>query len=159
MSFTTPDLYDDFGDRCGSCETQFKQYGGRHVFSGRIRTLQCLEDNVLLRRMLETPSDGEVLVVDGSGSLRCALMGDLVAGLGERNGWSGVIIHGAVRDVHALAGLDFGIKALGSNPKKSGKKGTGQMDVSVMFGGATFTPGHWLYSDDNGILVAPEKLT
>jgi regulator of ribonuclease activity A len=156
--FSTADLYDDFADRCCSCETQFRQYGGRREFSGQIRTIKCLDDNTLLRQMLETHSDGEVLVVDGSGSLGSALIGDVIAALGAKAGWSGVIIFGAIRDVRALSGVDFGVKALGSNPKKSAKRGAGQTDVVVSFGGISFTPGDWLYSDDDGILVSSEKL-
>lgn len=157
-SFSTADLYDSFGDRCSSCETQFEQFGGRPVFSGRIRTVKCLDDNILLRRALEMHSDGEVLVVDGSGYMGCALMGDVIGGLGEKNGWSGVVIYAAIRDVLAMARLDFGVKALGSNPKKSAKLGAGQVDVVLSFGGVAFTPGYWLYSDDDGILVSSEKL-
>lgn len=157
-SFSTADLYDAFGNRCHSCDTQFKQYGGRREFSGRIRTIKCLDDNVLLRRMLETRSDGEVLVVDGSGDLGSALIGDVIAGLGAKSGWSGAVVFGAIRDTRALASLDFGLKALGSNPKKSAKHGAGNVDVTLQFGGVIFLPGHWIYSDDDGILVSSEKL-
>lgn len=108
--------------------------------------------------MLETPSDGGVLVVDGSGYLGSALIGDRMAGLGVKNGWSGVVILGAVRDIAALAQMDFGVKALGSNPKRSAKNGAGQTDAPLSFGGVIFSPGHWLYSDDDGILVSTEKL-
>lgn len=156
--FSTADLFDVFEDRCSSCETQFKQYGRRRVFSGQIRTVQCLNDNVLLRRTLETASDGEVLVVDGSGSLGSALIGDIIAGLGAKNGWSGVIIFGAIRDVERISRIDFGVKALGSNPKKSTKAGTGRVDAAVSFGEVTFTPGDWIYSDEDGIIVSADKL-
>jgi regulator of ribonuclease activity A len=157
-SCSTAALYDAFETRCSSCFTQFLQYGGRSAFDGRIRTVECREDNLLVRKLLETASPGEVLVVDGGGSLAAALLGDMLAGLGARNGWSGIVIHGVVRDVHALAAIDFGVKALGSNPRKSSKRGTGTVDALVTFGGVTFTPGHWLYSDDDGILVASEPL-
>ena len=158
QDFATADLCDIFENQVLSCQTQFRQFGGRHVFSGRIRTVESLADNVLLRRLLETHSDGDVAVVDGSGRLGCALMGDVLAGIGIKNGWSGVVIYGAVRDVNAMEKLDFGVKALGSNPRKSGKNGTGRMDVQVAFGGVTFTPGHWIYCDDDGILVSEKKL-
>jgi regulator of ribonuclease activity A len=157
-SFSTADLYDAFSERCSSCETQFRQYGGRREFCGKIRTLKCLGDNSLLRRTLEAHSEGEVLVVDGSGYLGSALMGDILAELGTKNGWSGVVIFGAIRDVRAMAGIDLGVKALGSNPKKSAKHGAGHVDIVVSFGGVAFTPGHWLYSDDDGILVSGEQL-
>lgn len=156
--FTTADLCDAHQENCQICTTQFRQYGGRRVFSGRIHTIECRNDNVLLRRALEQPSPGDVLVVDGGGSLESALIGDIVAGLGLRNGWAGVIIFGAVRDAVALGGLDFGVKALGTNPRKSGKTGTGRADVVVRQGGAVFTPGAWVYSDDDGVLVSPERL-
>jgi regulator of ribonuclease activity A len=157
--FSTSDLFDAFGDSCQSCETQFKQYGRSTVFSGKIRTVKCIGDNVLLRRMLETESEGEVLNIDGSGYLGCALMGSTLAELGLKNGWAGAVIFGAIRDVNALLTLDFGIKALGSNPRKSEKNGAGHVDVFVSFGGATFAPGQWIYSDDDGVLVSTRQLT
>ena len=156
--FSTADLYDDFGEDCASCETQFRQYEGRRVFSGEIRTVKCVDDNVLLRRMLETRSAGEVLVVDASGFLGSALMGDRIAKLGLDNGWSGAVIFGAIRDTGVLSTLEFGVKALRSNPRKCKKHGAGSVDNVVSFGGATFVPGHWLYSDDDGILVSREAL-
>lgn len=157
-SFSTADLYDAHGEACQSCQTQFRQFGARRIFSGPIRTVQCREDNVLLRRLLETESSGGVAVVDGGGSLAAALLGDVVAELGRRNGWSGVIIFGAIRDTVALGRLDFGIKALGSNPRKSAKAGAGAVDGEISFGGATFRPGQWAYSDDDGILVSGQRL-
>jgi len=159
IPFSTADLCDIHEKSCQVCPTQFHQYGGRRVFSGRIRTIECHNDNVLLRRALEQPSPGEVLVVDGGGSLESALIGDIVAGLGLKNGWSGVIIFGAVRDVNALRALDFGVKALGTNPRKSAKTGAGRADVPVRAGGVLFTPGAWVYSDDDGLLVAPGPLS
>ena len=158
QSFQTADLYDSFGHSCSSCETQFKQYGGRRVFSGKIRTVKCIDDNVLLRRTLDSTADGGILIVDGSGYLGSALMGDVIAAMGAKNGWVGVVILGAIRDARALAGMDFGVKALGSNPKKSSKNGTGSVDIPVSFGGVTFTPGQWVYSDDDGILVSATNL-
>ena len=157
--FSTSDLYDAFANRCGSCEVQFKQYGRRRHFSGRIRTVKCINDNALIRRLFETAAAGEVLVVDGGASLSSALMGDMIAALGAKNGWSGAVILGAVRDVCALAQMGFGVKALGSNPKKSSKTGDGCIDEALLFGGVTFAPGHWLYSDDDGIIVSAEKLS
>jgi regulator of ribonuclease activity A len=155
---STSDLFDANGDRCFSCQTQFRQYGGRRAFSGRIQTVECLGDNALVRKLLETHSDGDVLVVDGGAYLGCALIGDMMAGLGMRSGWAGAVIYAAIRDVNALAEMDFGVKALGSNPQRSGKTGTGRVNIPVAFGGITFTPGHWLYSDDDGIMVSPGKL-
>jgi len=112
----------------------------------------------LLKQALSTAGDGAVLVVDGGGSLRSALVGDIIAGLGQKNGWAGLVIWGVVRDTVALGSLDIGIKALGSNPWRSSKNGTGQVDVPVSFGGVEFRPGHWLYSDEDGILVSSRRL-
>jgi len=156
--FATADLFDAAGDRCQSCETQFRQFGGRRAFVGRIRTVRCRADNALARRLLETLADGEVLVVDGGGFLGAALLGDQLAALGVKNCWAGAVIHGAVRDSVALAQMDFGVKALGTNPRRGEKRGTGEVDVVVEFGGVKFTPGHWLYSDDDGILIAEQPL-
>jgi regulator of ribonuclease activity A len=157
-SFQTADLIDDFGDRCTSCDTQFRQFGRETHFYGRIRTVKCYDDNVLVRRALETPSKGEVMVVDGAGFLGSALVGDQMATLAMQNGWAGIVIFGGLRDSVALGGMDLGVKALGTNPKKSGKRGIGETDVSVTFGNATFRPGAWIYSDPDGILVSGENL-
>ena len=133
--------------------TSSRQFGGRSRFSGPAITVACHEDNALLKSVLSEPGEGRVLVVDGGGSLHTALMGDLIAGLAVENGWSGAVINGAVRDVATLRTLDLGIKALGSNPRKSTKTGAGELDVPVEFGGVTFTPGDTVYSDDDGIVV------
>jgi regulator of ribonuclease activity A len=158
MSFATADLYDAHGDALSSCATQFRSYGSRPRFCGPIATVRCLEDNALVKQVLATPGEGRVLVVDGGGSLRTALMGDVIAASAVRNGWAAVVINGAVRDTVALAGLDLGVKALGSNPRKSAKDGQGETDVPVTFGGVTFGPGQWLYSDEDGVVVSPERL-
>jgi regulator of ribonuclease activity A len=158
MEVATADLIDRHGESLQSCDLQFRQFGGRNRFSGRIRTVRCHQDNVLVRQVLSEPGDGQVLVVDGGGSLHTSLVGDVVAGLGQDNGWAGLVINGAVRDVVALGGLDIGLKALGSNPRKSGKEGVGEVDVPVSFGGVRFEPGAWLYSDEDGIVVASAAL-
>src|SRR5262249_35328867 len=157
-SFSTADLVDEHSALVKSCETQFRQYGGRVRFHGQIRTVKSTEDNALVRQTLSTTGYGAVLVVDGAASLRCAMVGDIIAGLGQQNGWAGIVVLGAVRDAVALATLDIGIKALGSNPWRASKNGTGQVDVPVSFGGVEFRPGHWLYSDEDGILVSPKPL-
>jgi regulator of ribonuclease activity A len=153
MTVVTADLYDERGDQLDSCDLQLRQYGGRRAFSGAVVTVRCHEDNVLLKSVLSEPGAGRVLVVDGGGSVHAALMGDVIAGMAVANGWAGVVINGAVRDVAALRELDLGVKALGSNPRKSAKAGGGERDVPVTFGGATFRPGAELFSDDDGILV------
>ena len=157
-TFTTADLSDAAGDRAQPCEVQFQQFGGRRSFCGTIRTVRCAGDNALLRRTLGETSSGEVLVVDGGGWLSAALLGDKLATLGVKNGWAGVVIYGAVRDSQALAGIDFGVKALGTNPRRGTKTGAGASDVAVNFGGVTFVPSDWLYSDDDGIIVTVEAL-
>ncbi|MFL6192002.1 MAG: ribonuclease E activity regulator RraA [Actinomycetes bacterium] len=153
MEFSTADLVDEHGEALQSCDLQLRQFGGRRRFHGPIRTVACFEDNALVRQVLSEPGDGAVLVVDGGGSLHTALVGDLIAGLAQANGWAGLVVHGAVRDTEALGGLDIGIKALGSNPRKSAKAATGQIDVPVRFGGVTFRPGEHLYSDEDGVVV------
>ena len=149
----TADLYDEHGDHLQSCDLQFRQYGATRSFAGTITTVRCHQDNALLKSVLGEDGAGRVLVVDGGGSLHTALMGDLIATMARDNGWSGVIIHGAVRDVAVLADLSIGIKALGSNPRKSTKTGAGERDQPVEFGGATFQPGATLYSDEDGVVV------
>lgn len=153
----TADLIDLFGPELESCEMQLRSFGRRRL-CGAIRTVRCLEDNALVAMALAEPGAGEVLVVEGEGSLRTALLGDRLAARGMANGWAGVVIHGAIRDSVAVDRLDFSVKALGTNPARSSKKGLGERDVPVSFGGVTFTPGHWLYSDEDGIVVASRRL-
>ncbi|ROO82870.1 regulator of ribonuclease activity A [Actinocorallia herbida] len=154
MTFATADLIDDFDAELQSCETQFRQYGGKSSFSGQITTIRCFRDNGLVKRTLNSPGEGRVLVVDGGASLASALCGDLIAKAAVDNGWSGVVIYGAVRDAATLATLPLGVKALGSNPRKSAKDAVGETDVPVEFGGVEFKPGAWLYSDADGIVIA-----
>lgn len=149
----TADLVDELGPDAHSCDVQFRQFGGRSVFAGPISTVRCFQDNALLKSVLSEPGNGGVLVIDGNGSLHTALVGDLIAGLGEANGWAGIIVNGAVRDAATLRTIDIGIKALGTNPRKSTKTGDGERDVEVHLGGIRFVPGELAYSDDDGIVV------
>jgi regulator of ribonuclease activity A len=149
----TADLVDDIGPEVRSCDLQFTQYGGRSQFAGPITTVRCFEDNALLKSVLSEPGDGSVLVIDGDGSLHTALVGDLIATLAHDNGWAGLIVNGAVRDFATLRTIDIGIKALGTNPRKSTKTGEGLRNVAVQFGGVAFVPGEIAYSDDDGIVV------
>ena len=151
----TADLYDEHGENLQSCDLQMRQYGATKSFGGTISTVRCFDDNVLVKSILGEDGDGRVLVVDGGGSLHTTLMGDMIAEIAMTNRWAGIVINGAVRDVAALATLPIGIKALGSNPRKSAKTGAGDRDVVVAFGGTTFQPGDTLYSDDDGIVVLP----
>ena len=149
----TADLVDEIGADVRSCDLQFRDLGGRVEFCGPVATVRCFQDNALLKSVLGEPGEGRVLVVDGGGSLHTALVGDVIAGLGRDNGWAGVVVHGAIRDAKMLGGMDFGCKALGTNPRKSTKTGEGERDVTVAFGGVEFSPGDVLYADADGIVV------
>jgi regulator of ribonuclease activity A len=149
----TADLVDHIGPDVRSCDLQFRQFGGRTEFAGPISTVRCFQDNALLKSVLSRPGAGGVLVIDGAGSLHTALVGDVIAELARSNGWAGLVVHGAVRDAATLRGIDIGIKALGTNPRKSTKTGDGDRDVEVTLGGVTFAPGDMAYSDDDGIVV------
>ena len=150
---STADLYDEHGDTLQSLALQLRDFGGSLAFEGPIRTVRCFQDNQLVKDLLATPGDGAVLVIDGSGSLGTALMGDLIAASAVANGWAGVVVHGAIRDSAAIGRLPLGVKALGTNPRKSAKAGTGQVDVMLRFGDVEFCPGAVLYADEDGVLV------
>lgn len=161
--FLTADLLDQHEDaaragRVRVVEPMFKPYGGRLRFHGPISTLKVFEDNSLVRKALETAGNGRVLVIDGGGSRRCALVGDQLARLAVSNGWAGIVVFGCIRDSAAMAGMAIGLRALDTHPLKSIKKGAGEADVPVSFGGVTFAPGDELYADEDGIVVAPTPL-
>ena len=158
MTFTTPDICDDFLDHLQALEPVFTEFGGKEKFSGEIVTIKCFEDNSLVKQTLGTAGHGKVLVVDGGGSLRCALLGDLLGTMAVKNGWQGVLVNGCVRDVEILKGMDLGVRALHSYPIKSNKRGEGQLNVTIRFAGVSFEPGQTLYADENGIVVANQKL-
>jgi regulator of ribonuclease activity A len=158
MHPVTADLVDAHEGSLRCCESQFRQFGGAARFSGPVRTVKSFEDNTLIKQALSEPGKGAVLVVDGGGSVRCSLLGDYIAGLGVKNGWVGLVLWGAVRDTVALGQLAIGIKALGANPWRSTKTGSGQRDVAVTFGGIVFRPNDWLYSDEDGIVVSERPL-
>ena len=153
MSVVTADLYDELGEDIQSVPIQFRSFGSRTAFDGPIRTVRCFEDNALLKATVSTPGDGAVLVVDGGGSLERALMGDMIAEIASSNGWAGAVIFGVVRDQNAINDIEIGVKALGTNPRKSTKTGAGEADITLEFGGVTFRVGAHLYSDEDGILV------
>ncbi len=153
MTRATADLMDELDDDLQSCDSQLRDYGGVARFSGPVRTVRCHDDNVLVRELLSGPGNGCVLVVDGGGSLHSALVGDMIGRLAAGNAWHGIVINGAVRDVVALRGLPIGIRALGSNPRRSGKTGAGEVDVPVAFGEVEFRPGSTLHADEDGIVV------
>ena len=158
MSFATADLHDQHEGKTQVAAILWRSYGGKARFCGPVSTLKCFEDNSLVRPALEEEGAGRVLVIDGGGSVRCALVGDQLATLAMENGWAGIVVHGCVRDSAILLSLDIGIKALGTNPKRSLKKGGGERDVAVSFGGADLVPGAHLYADEDGVLVSPAKL-
>ncbi|MGX9899354.1 ribonuclease E activity regulator RraA [Arthrobacter sp. SA17] len=152
-SVATADLYDERGEDLASVSLQFQSLGGHSHFSGPVRTIKCFEDNALVKEVLGTPGDGAVLVVDGDSSLRTALMGDMIAASAVQNGWAGVVINGAIRDREAIAELPLGVKALGSNPRKSSKTGAGETDVDLLIDGVTIRSGAMIWCDPDGILV------
>ena len=163
MSFATADLCDRHEDklRDGSLRVaapMFRSFGGRPTFHGPIATLKLFEDNSFVRMALEQAGDGRVLVIDGGGSLRRALVGDQLAALGVKNGWAGMVVYGCIRDSAAIGAMDIGVFALATHPQKTDKKNIGETDVTVTFGGTTFRPGEWLYADGDGVLVASTAL-
>lgn len=157
MSYATTDLSDAHPDAT-VLEPMFGDFGGRIDFHGPAHTLKIHEDNSLVRAALEKPGEGRVLVVDGGGSMRCALLGDQLAVLGVNNGWAGVIVYGCIRDSAVIEGMEIGVKALDTHPRKSEKRGAGLEGVVVHFAGATIAPGHYVYCDADGILVSAEAL-
>ncbi len=157
--FATTDLSDARGDGVAYCRPIFRNFGARTRFSGPIATVSCFEDNVLYERTLTDVPRGTVIVVDGGGSLRCALMGDRLGGLAVDRGVPGVIINGCVRDADELAGLDVAVLALAAHPRRSTKTGLGARDVPVSFAGVLWTPGHYAYGDADGVILSPEPLT
>lgn len=154
LTFTpTADLVDEIGADVRSCDLQFTQYGGVREFVGTVTTVRCFQDNALLKSILGEPNPGGVLVVDGDASVHTALVGDLIAELGRANGWVGIIINGAIRDATTIGGMSIGVKALGTNPRKSTKTGAGERDVTLELGGVRFAAGDTVYSDDDGIVL------
>lgn len=158
MQFSTPDLCDDHAGVVRVCEPLFTQFGGNQQFSGQVVTVKCHEDNSLVKTQAELDGSGKVMVVDGSGSLRRALLGDMIAKKAQDNGWQGFIIFGCVRDVDVLATLSLGVMALRAIPLKTEKRGEGQIDIPVTFGGVTFQPGDFVYADNNGVVVSSRPL-
>ncbi|MBF9336068.1 MULTISPECIES: ribonuclease E activity regulator RraA [Microbacterium] len=152
-TIATADLYDERGDELDSLALQLHDIGGHVAFDGPVRTIRCHRDNALVKELLATPGEGAVLVIDGGGSLESALVGDLIAASAVENGWAGIIVHGAIRDRVAIGELPLGVKALGSNPRKSAKAGVGEVDVPVEIAGVVFRPGAHVWADADGILV------
>jgi regulator of ribonuclease activity A len=158
MEFLTTDLCDAHPEQIRVLAPIFLSFGGLARFCGPIETLKIFEDNALVRTALSEAGLGRVLVVDGGGSLRCALLGDQLGELAVKNGWAGIVVYGAIRDTVALKKLPLGIKALASHPLKSIKRGEGQRGLILEFAGVQLTPGHWLYADEDGVIAAPQSL-
>lgn len=158
MSFSTADLCDAHEGKVRVAAPTFRSFGGKTSFHGRIATLKLFEDNGLVRKTLDMPGDGRVLVIDGGGSLRCALLGDQLAALAVNNGWAGIVIWGCIRDSSAIAAMNLGVLALATHPQKTVKKNLGDAGVTVSFASIDFIPGEWLYADADGVIVAAEQL-
>ena len=150
----TADLCDEHGDSVQVCEPIFHAFGARRAFSGQVSTVRCFEDNSLVKAAVESPGNGRVLVVDGGGSRRRALVGGNLGVSAVKNGWAGIIIHGCIRDCAELAPLDLGLRALGTMPLRSEKRGEGERDVPVRFAGVTFRPGDYVFADEDGIVLS-----
>ena len=158
MQFLTTDLCDAHPDLVRVVDPLFTNYGGKVCFGGPIVTVKCHEDNSLVRDIAATPGHGRVMVVDGGASMRRSLLGDMIAENAVKNGWQGFIIYGCIRDVDAIRELDIGVQALGRIPLRTDKRGVGQRDIAVTFGGVTFSPGEFVYADNNGIIVSAQDL-
>jgi regulator of ribonuclease activity A len=158
MTLKTSDLCDACAEAL-ACALPLRGWGKRRAFSGRIRTIRCHEDIGLMRDVVSSPGNGDVLVIDGGGSVARALFGDVMAANASRNGWAGLVINGAIRDGVEIDGMDIGVKALGTVPRRGERSGAGEVDVPVSFGGVTFTPGLRLVADEDGVIVLPRGLT
>lgn len=163
MSFATCDICDANEEKLAAgtlavLPPVFKAFGKRVAFAGPARTLKVFEDNVLVRAALETPGEGHVLVVDGGGSLRCALVGGNLGVLAEKNGWAGILVNGCIRDSEEINNCDIGVRALATHPQRSIRKGVGDKDLQVSIAGVSVKPGDWIYADADGVLVSAAKL-
>lgn len=159
MEFKTTDLCDEYPDKISVANpNSFRDYGGKKSFSGMIQTVKCFENNPLVRKSIERNGNGKVLVVDGCGSMNCALLGDMLAEIAIKNKWNGIVINGCIRDSAAIGKLHIGVKALNTNPMKSGKKNEGDENVDVNFTGINFVPGEFIYCDEDGIITSKEGL-
>lgn len=158
MDFKTADLCDAHSDDLQIVEPGFRSFGGHPRFHGEIVTLKLFEDNSLVRETLGLPGHGKVLVVDGGGSKRCALLGDLLATKAVESGWSGILVNGCIRDSAEIVSMPLGVIALATHPLKSVKKGIGEKDLPVRFAGVTFRPGDYLYADEDGVILSSTPL-
>ena len=158
MEFQTADLCDRFAAELQVGELVLRDYGGKRRFAGQIATIKCFEDNSRVRDLVAEKGRGRVLVIDAGGSMRRAVLGDMLAQQAVDNGWSGVIVNGCIRDSFAIGKLPLGVKALGTCPLRTDKRGEGQREVPVRFAGVNFRQDDWLYADEDGLIVAPRQL-
>ena len=158
MKIVTPDLCDAYPESVRVVEPIFTNYGGREAYGGQIVTVKCHEDNSLVKEHVANPGEGRVMVVDGGGSLRCALLGDMLAEKAAQNNWAGLIIFGCIRDIDEIRKTELGVQALRTIPIKSNRQGRGDWNIPVTFGGVTFNPGEYVYADNNGVIVSAQPL-
>lgn len=158
MDYITPDLCDAYPDLVRVLEPMVHNFGGRDSFGGEIVTIKCFEDNSRVKELAGNNGKGKVMVVDGGASLRRALLGDMIAENAVKNGWEGIIINGCIRDVDAIASMDLGVQALAAIPLKTDRRGIGDLNVPISFGGVTFNPGEYVYADNNGVVVSAQPL-
>ncbi|MEM7360366.1 MAG: ribonuclease E activity regulator RraA [Pseudomonadota bacterium] len=157
-AISTPDICDDHPNDVRVLEPIFTNYGGQTSFFGEAVTIKCFEDNSVVKELVGTTGEGKVIVMDGGGSLRCAILGDMLAAKAAENGWAGLVIYGCIRDCDEIADTDIGVKALNTHPVKTEKRGIGDLNIPVSFAGQTIKPGNWVYSDNNGIVVSDREL-
>ena len=159
MQDITPDLCDQYPEQVRVLEPMLRTFGGRSAFGGQIVTIKCFEDNSLVREQVAQDGRGKVLVVDAGGSMRRACLGDMLAEKAVANAWEGIIMYGCIRDADAIAALDLGVQAIATHPMKTEKRGLGDLNVAVNFGGVDFIPGEYVYADNNGVVVADQPLS
>ncbi len=159
MKDLLPELCDQFPELVQVVEPMFGNFGGREAFGGEIVTIKAFEANSLVREQVAQPGKGKVLVIDGGASMCRAMLGDMLAEKAANNGWEGIVINGCLRDVNAIGEIELGVQALGTHPMKTEKRGLGDLNVDVTFGGVTFRPGEYVYADNNGVLVSPQALS
>ena len=160
---STPDICDAFENEIESgtlriLDAVFTNYGGFDCFYGEAVTIKCFEDNSIVKQLVGTPGNGRVIVMDGGGSLRKAILGDMLAEKAAENGWAGLLINGCIRDCDEIAATKLGVKALNTHPMKTEKRGVGDLNVAVTFAGQTIRQGNWIYSDNNGVVVSDSEL-
>jgi regulator of ribonuclease activity A len=158
MQYVTPDLCDEYPE-VEVLEPIFNNYGAKESFGGEVVTIKCHEDNSLVKQQVDLPGQGKVMVVDGGGSLRNALLGDMLAEKAAKNGWEGLVIFGCIRDVNVIMETELGVQAIGVVPRKTEKKGIGEMNVPVKFAGVQINPGMFIYADNNGVIVSEKSLS